>query len=208
MPRFENVVRHRACAPGSATTGRSVRFRPPTPSDGRALWSLAGSVGLDLNSPYAYVLWGDRFAGTSIVAQASGPGDEPPTGDGGAPAGALVGFVTGFHPPGSPETLFVWQIGVAAAARSSGIGGRMLDELIARTGARWLEATVTPSNGASAALFRSVAGRHDAGVEERLVYPEDLFPGGHEAEVLLRIGPLGPAHLSATQGREISHGDL
>ncbi|HEX6239230.1 MAG TPA: diaminobutyrate acetyltransferase [Acidimicrobiales bacterium] len=190
----------RVSEPGDATTGLGVRFRPPTPRDGRALWELAGAVGLDLNSPYAYVLWGDRFSASSIVAVAdagfAGAGTEGSGRDAGA---GIVGFVAGFHPPDDPATIFVWQIGVAAPARGSGIGGRMLDELVSRTGARWLEATVTPSNGASAALFRSVGTRHDTSVEEELVYPADLFPDGHEPEVLFRIGPLDH-DLSATQG--------
>ena len=69
-----------------------LRFRTPSPSDGLALWRLAGAVGLDLNSPYAYVLWGEHFAATSIVA---------------ARGGSIVGFVTGFRPPELPDTLYV-----------------------------------------------------------------------------------------------------
>lgn len=185
---------HRVREPGDATTGLGVRFRPPTPHDGRALWALAGAAGLDLNSPYAYVLWGDRFAGSSLVAVAEGGAPGRDAGD-----GHLVGFVTGFHPPGAADTLFVWQVGVTASARGEGVGGQMLDELISRTRARWLEATVTPSNDASAALFRSVATRHDTQVEEVLVYPEEMFPDGHEPEVRFRIGPLD-RDLTATQG--------
>jgi hypothetical protein len=66
-----------------------LRFRTPSPTDGRALWELAAEVGLDLNSPYAYVLWGEYFAGTSLVA---------------TDADGAVGFVTGFHPPEDPGT--------------------------------------------------------------------------------------------------------
>lgn len=137
---------------------------------------MAGSVGLDLNSPYAYVLWADHFTATSVVAVADN--DE------------IVGFVNGFHPPNDPSTLFVWQVGVAQQARRQGIAGRMLDELLARTRARWLEATVTPSNTASAALFRGTAARHDGKVDEALVYPPELFADGHEPEFRFRIGPL------------------
>jgi L-2,4-diaminobutyric acid acetyltransferase len=157
------------------TTGR-LRCRPPTPADGPHLWALADSVGLDLNSPYAYVMWSDYFAGSSTVAE---DGD-----------GEIVGFVTGFVAPDSPDTLFVWQVGVAEAARGQGVGGRMLDDLLTRRSVRWLEATVTPTNEASAALFQRTAHRHGADVERSTVYPADLFPGDHEAEVRFRIGPL------------------
>ena len=152
-----------------------LRFRSPTPSDGEALWRLAGEVGLDLNSPYAYVLWGEHFAGTSVVASVGGD---------------TVGFVTGFRPPEDHDTLFVWQIAVAASTRRSGLGARMLDHLLQRTGVSYLEATVTPDNEASQALFRSVGTRHDAPVDVAPLFAADLFPDGHEPEVRFRIGPL------------------
>jgi L-2,4-diaminobutyric acid acetyltransferase len=155
--------------------GPPVRLRPPTPRDGQALWRLADDVGLDLNSPYFYVLWGDRFSDTSTVAENG--------------AGEAVGYVAGFRPPSDPDTLFVWQIGVASAARRTGLGGRMLDDLLVRTGAGWLEATVTPGNAASAALFTGVAERHDAELIVSSAYAADLFPESHEAELLYRIGP-------------------
>lgn len=177
---FDHFVSARAPETRAITTG-AVRYRLPTPSDGRALWHLARSVRLDLNSPYAYVLWADEFSASSIVAEVDV-----------AEADGIVGFVTGFHPPRDPSTLFVWQIGVAPEARDRGIGAGMLDELLARCGARWLEATVTPSNTASAALFRGTAARHATRVEEALVYPGELFAGDHEPEFRFRIGPLGP----------------
>jgi diaminobutyrate acetyltransferase len=175
---FDHFVSARAPVTRAITTG-AVRYRLTTPSDGRAMWHLARSVGLDLNSPYAYVLLADEFSASSIVAEADV-----------ADGGEIVGFVMGFHPPRDPSTLFVWQIGVAPEARNRGIGARMLDELLARCGARWLEATVTPSNTASAALFQGTAVRHGTSIEEALVYPEELFAGDHEPEFRVRIGPL------------------
>lgn len=152
-------------------------FRAPTPADGAALWALAGDAGLDVNAPYAYLLWGRYFAETSIVA---------------AEHERIVGFVTGFHPPDELTTLFVWQVAVAGDARGVGVGGRMLDELLVGTGARFLEATVSPSNTASAALFRGVADRHGTAIAEALEFPSDLFPDDHEPEIRFRIGPFGP----------------
>lgn len=201
-------MQHRAQPPGANTAGRDVRFRPPTPSDGQALWRLAQDVGLDLNSPYAYVLWGDRFSATSVVAHRprAGGGDDGTEADGGD--AEILGYVTGFRPPDDPDVVFVWQIGVSARAQGRGLAARMLDELLARTGARWLEATVTPSNAASAALFSGTARRHGTDLDRSVAYPEDLFPGGHEAEILFRIGPLGPgspgarAAVDGTQGAQ------
>jgi L-2,4-diaminobutyric acid acetyltransferase len=142
------------------------------------MWALADRTGLDLNSPYAYVLWGDRFASSSLIAE--DPSDPTP-----------LGFVMGFRPPEDDDTLFVWQIGVDERARGRGLAARMLDHLVVELGISHVEATVTPSNTASAALFRGLGTRHDAPVVEELAYGEDLFPGGHEAEVRFRIGPIG-----------------
>jgi L-2,4-diaminobutyric acid acetyltransferase len=152
-----------------------IRFRQPRPSDGEDLWGIAGSAGLDVNSAYAYVLWGEYFSSTSLVATVAG---EP------------VGFVTGFCPPGDPDTLFVWQIAVAEPARGQGLSSKMLDELVARTPVRWLEATVTPSNAASTAMFRSFAARHGASVSNEVAFGRDVLPDDHEEEIRFRIGPI------------------
>lgn len=151
-------------------------MRAPLPSDGEAMWELARASGLDENSPYAYVMWGEYHAEASVVAV-----DDD---------GELVGFVVGFIVPAAPETVFVWQIATSAAHRGAGIGARMLDALVARTGAETVEATVTPGNDASAALFRGLGSRHGRRVEETPLFAEDLFPGDHEAEVRFRI-PVG-----------------
>lgn len=154
-----------------------IRFGRPTPADGSEIWRLVERSTLDLNSPYAYVLWGDHFSRTSRVAH--------------DPEG-LVGFVMGHVVPDRPDTLFVWQIGVAERARGAGLASRLLDEVWSGVdGMRFLEATVTPTNEASDRTFRSFAARHGADVTTRPGYGEELFPGaGHEAEILYRIGPV------------------
>ncbi|MFT5734201.1 MAG: diaminobutyrate acetyltransferase [Planctomycetota bacterium] len=154
-----------------------VTFREPGLEDGQHLWRMAKDSGtLDLNSPYAYLLFGSAFSETCLIAEADG---EP------------VGFVMGLRLPRDPEALFVWQVAVDPSQRGKRLASRMLDELIERLRPSVLEATVTPSNGASMALFRSLAKR--AGVESRetaFIQVEDFPEPGHEAEVLLRIGPL------------------
>ena len=77
-----------------------------------------------------------------------------------------------------------WWISIA-------IAGALLDELVERTGATHLEATVTPSNLASETLFRRFGARNGAPVATDELFSEELFPPGHEAEILFRIGPLG-----------------
>lgn len=152
-----------------------LHIRAPEPSDGASLWTLARESGLDENSPYAYLLWSAYFADTSVVADLDG---------------VPVGFVTGFTVPARPDTVFVWQVGVAAAHRGHGIGSRLLDALVCRQPhVRFLEGTVTPANAASAALFRGFGSRHGGLVEERELFAAGMFPPGHDPEVLFRIGP-------------------
>lgn len=151
-----------------------LRFDPPTMDDGPALWALAREVGLDPNSPYSYVMWGDYFASTSVVVRR---GDE------------VVGFVTGFLAPAEPTTLFVWQVGVSGSARRLGLGSQMLDHLVDRLRPLHLEATVTPDNVASAALFRSLGTRRRTDTELTPAYPSELLGPGHEPELRFRVGP-------------------
>jgi L-2,4-diaminobutyric acid acetyltransferase len=159
----------------------SIILRPPRPTDGQAMWAMARDSGtLDLNSPYAYVLVGEHFAATSVVAV-----DE---------RDRLVGFVSAYQPPSEPDAVFVWQVAVDPAQRGAGIGRRLLHEVIAKARARGavaLTATVTPSNEASRRLFQAVATDRGARYEEQPLFDADLFPGeGHEPEHRIHIGPV------------------
>lgn len=151
------------------------------------MWSLSkDSAGLDVNSPYAYLLFSEYFPDTCILAECEDEEceDEP------------VGFVLGFRSPQQPETLFVWQITVAPTHRGQGIGVEMLGALLERLasdGVTHLEATVTPSNTASRKMFQALARRFDAPYIESPtpLFPRELFPdGAHEDERAVRIGPL------------------
>ncbi|RNF94679.1 diaminobutyrate acetyltransferase [Streptomyces botrytidirepellens] len=153
----------------------------PRVEDGAALWRIArDSKTLDLNSSYSYLLWCRDFAATSVVAREA--------------EGGPVGFITGYTRPDRPETLVVWQVAVDQAWRGRGLAATLLDGLTARvaaTGIRGIETTITPDNTASNRLFTSFAERHGAPVEHEVLFDGGLFPdGGHEPEVLYRIGPL------------------
>jgi L-2,4-diaminobutyric acid acetyltransferase len=135
---------------------------------------------LDLNSSYMYLLLCDRFAHTTVIAERDGE---------------LAGFVLGFIPPKSPDVVFVWQIGVAPFARGQGLARSLLEGLVAAPACRevgFLETTVTPSNQASVATFRSFARHAGAPIiaPDGRGYDSSLFPDGKESEVLYRIGPL------------------
>lgn len=153
----------------------TATLRAPTLADARGIHQLVVDSGvLDVNSPYAYVLWADLFASTSVVAE---QGD------------AIVGFCNGLIEPARPDTWFCWQIGVAEAGRGQGLASRMLRHALDATGATWLHTTITPSNEASRALFRSVARKAGADVSIVDAYPGALLGDGHEDEEHFRIGP-------------------
>ena len=155
------------------------QLRTPTLTDGQALWQMAvDSATLDVNSPYAYLLWCRDFAATSVVAERHG-----------APAG----FVTGYRRPQQPETLMVWQVAVNGAHRGAGLAGRMLDHLVAAQlpdGVTHIETSITPDNRASRQLFSAFARRWDATLNCSELFGTGLFPESHLSEDLFRIGPL------------------
>jgi len=160
--------------------GMEYFFRAPTVADGAEMWRLTRDSGvLEVNTAYSYLLLGQHFADTCVVAERDG---KP------------VGFVSAFVSPVAHDTVFVWQVAVAQEDRGQGVGQKLLHHLLARPACRRvrrLEATVTPSNSPSRALFESVARDLDVPFSVFSGFGEDLFPGdGHEKEDLVRIGPL------------------
>ncbi|GAB2957506.1 diaminobutyrate acetyltransferase [Amycolatopsis acidiphila] len=154
----------------------------PTKADGAALWRIArDSQKLDLNTPYAYLLWCRDFADTSVVAKVDGQ---------------AVGFVIAYRRPVAPDAALVWQVAVDASQRGQGLAGALLDELFTRLvgqGVRYLETTVTPDNEASIRTFASFAKRWNATMERTELFASSDFPADgewHEQEDLYRIGPL------------------
>lgn len=158
----------------------STLLRPPAPADGAAMWALArDSGGLDLNSPYAYLLAGEHWRDTSVVAVDAH--DD------------VVGFVVGYRPPPEPDSLFVWQVAVHPDERGQGLARRMVHDVLDRSrrrGVLGLLATVTPSNEPSRRLFRAVATDRGARYEERPLFAAALFPDGHEPEHRIVVSPV------------------
>lgn len=166
----------------------TVQLRQPNAFDGHQLHRLIQACPpLDENSVYCNLLQCSHFAATSVVGEADGE---------------LVCAISGYLVPERPDTLFVWQVAVAEAARGQGVAGKMLEHILARpacAGVRYLETTVTQSNKASWALFEGFARRFEARLSRSEMFEHQLhFAGAHETEVLARIGPLPKMNASTS----------
>ena len=137
---------------------------------------------LDVNSSYSYLMWSKYFNKTSIIASCEEK---------------VIGFVSGFLLPESPDTLFVWQVAVDPDFRGHGLATTLIEQLIQQLNAneedsiRYLEATVTPSNIPSSKLFQGLAKKHNTDCTIFECFSEDHFPDeeeAHEAELTYRIG--------------------
>jgi L-2,4-diaminobutyric acid acetyltransferase len=155
--------------------GQRLSVGPPRRGDGARMWEVARAAGeLDVNTSYAYVLWARDFSATTAVAR---DGER------------VAAYCTGYLRPDEPETYFVWQVAVDPDYRRRGLGLALLDELVTRTGARALEATVTPGNDASRRLFAAFAASRGAELRSTPLFAASDFPDEHEPEDLLRLAP-------------------
>jgi L-2,4-diaminobutyric acid acetyltransferase len=161
-----------------------VKLRRPVAEDGAALHSVIGSCPpLDTNSLYCNLLQCTHFAATSVVAEIDG---------------ALLAAVTGYLVPGNENTLFIWQVAVAEAARGRGLARKMLGEILARPECKnvtYIETTVTESNTASWALFEGFARRANVPLCRSEKFEKSIHLNDqHPSEILARIGPLAASN--------------
>lgn len=169
--------------PGGALqpTGAQPQYRQPVAEDGVAVHRLIERCPpLDPNSLYCNLLQATHFAETSVLVESDGD---------------VEAFLSAYIKPGEPEVLFVWQIAVAEKWRGHGLAQSMLKTLLQRPKLRaiqFLETSITPSNQASAKLFRRFAAEQQAALTTSVLFSKAAhFAGTHEDEVLFRIGPLG-----------------
>ncbi len=164
----------------SASTTSELILRKPTAHDGIRVNDLvADSPPLDTNSIYCNLLQSTHFADTSIAAELDGE---------------LVGFVSGYQPPGKAETLFIWQLVVSSKARGRGLAKKMVEALLNRPSLshlRYIETTIGPDNEASWGVFRSLAKKWQANTDEKVMFESQAhFRGKHDDEILFTIGPI------------------
>ncbi len=155
-----------------------ISFSNPRPEDGPRVSDLiANCPPLDTNSRYCNLLQCSHFADTCVAAWMDNK---------------LVGFVSGYCPPNQPDTWFVWQIAVDAAARGQNLAQRLLDHglgLPACAQVKQLQTTITDDNEASKRVFQKLAERKGAGIEHEPFFTRDVhFDGQHDTEFLYTIG--------------------
>lgn len=155
------------------------RFREPRLEDGAEVWKLVKNTRiLDLNSSYSYLMWCSHFSATSVIVEANNE---------------IIGFISGFIKPTSPNRLFIWQVAVAESARGKGLASKMLHHLLSRescTNINYIETTVSPSNIPSQKLFHGLARDLKTEIHVSKGFTANEFPEqGHEDEWLHQIGP-------------------
>jgi L-2,4-diaminobutyric acid acetyltransferase len=159
--------------------GSAPHIRAPESRDGPNVWRLINAAGaLDPNSLYCNLLQCSHFAATCALAEIDGE---------------IVGWMSGYVPPDQGDTLFVWQVCVADAARGHGLGRRLITSVLKRPNCadvRHVECTITKANAASWALFSKVARAMDADLESQPHFLRDTHLDGlHESEIRVTIGP-------------------
>lgn len=155
-------------------------FRAPIKEDGARIHQLISECPpLDVNSVYVYLLLTEHFANTCVVVEYQKQ---------------IVGFLSAYLPPNRSASLFVWQVAVHARVRGQALGKRMLRHLLERSalaGVQFIETTVSADNLASRSMFQSVAQEFNTRIHEDLLFETRHFGAHtHEAEPLLRLGPL------------------
>lgn len=158
----------------------TIELGPPTDLDAFAFQQLLTTTPfLSNNSLYCNLLQCTHFADTSICAKHSTK---------------LIAFISGYHIPTRPDTLFIWQAIVIEPYRKQGLAIRMIRNLLKRPSCQdiaYLEATIPDSNQASWALFNRLAKQLDAATKISIAFDKDThFHGSRETEKLMRIGPL------------------
>lgn len=155
---------------------RQPRLRKPDATDGANIWKLIkGCRPLDENSMYCNLIQAEHFRDTCVVAELDGE---------------IVGWISGHMIP-QTDDLFIWQVAVGPSARGLGLGRKMLLELIERdacVGATRLKTTITQSNEASWALFRSFARKIGGDLAAEPHFERNThFVGRHATEHLVAI---------------------
>tara|TARA_R110002012_G_scaffold39633_2_gene109542 strand:+ start:538 stop:1086 length:549 start_codon:yes stop_codon:yes gene_type:complete len=168
-----------ATSDGKPTRKANLIIRKPKSTDGAAVNELIASCKpLDENSVYCNLLQCSHFAPTCALAELDGE---------------VVGFVSGYLVPETPERLFIWQVAVSPKARGLKLGKRMILDILDRRvchDVSELHTTITTSNAPSQGVFRSVARELETNVNRKVLFEREThFDGAAASEILWQIGP-------------------
>ncbi|GHA36134.1 L-2,4-diaminobutyric acid acetyltransferase [Devosia pacifica] len=168
-------------AVGNRSTAKSddLVIRAPKREDGSGVWDLVRATSsLDDNSMYCNLLQCSHFSQTCALAELDGE---------------VVGWLSGYIPPETPDVFFVWQVCVSEKARGRGLAKRLINAVLARRvckGVERLQSTITGDNKASWALFGSIADQLETELTRKPHFERDEhFDGRHATEFLVNIGP-------------------
>ncbi len=163
----------------TANPRSAISVRAPKNEDGAAVWNLISDTeSLDDNSMYCNLLQCSHFSATCALAEMDGD---------------VVGWVSGYIPPETPDTFFVWQVCVSEKARGKGLAKRLINAVLGRKvceNVTRVQSTITKDNKASWALFGSIADTLDTDLARKAHFTrDDHFDGQHDTEFLVTIGP-------------------
>ena len=165
------------CSSMDIEPSKKWTFREPSRTDGDDVYALITECPpLDINSSYCNFLQSTHFSKTCVLAEKDGN---------------LAGFISGYHKPDDPKTLFIWQVAVSPRYRGKGLAYSMLNELLQRKNLKhteFVETTITKANDASWSLFKKLDAEHgDHGEVTTFLDKEAHFKGKHDTEYLYRI---------------------
>jgi L-2,4-diaminobutyric acid acetyltransferase len=163
-----------------ATESADFQISLPTAEDAAEIHGLIASCPpLDQNSLYANLIQCTHFARHCAVARSKG---------------RVVGWISGHLPPQNRDTYFLWQVAVHPDMRGKALARHMLASILSRpeqSGIKRIETSITRSNEASWALFRSLSGWLKAPMHAAPWFDRERhLAGQHASEHLVTIGPI------------------
>ncbi|MFI2030270.1 GNAT family N-acetyltransferase [Streptomyces buecherae] len=154
-----------------------------------------------------------HFAATSLIVERRPDAEEPDAAgpDGAGPgeagpdeagpdeaAGALAGFLVGFHSPDRPGTAYIHFVGVHPELRHQGVARQLYERFFARAvaaGRQEVRSIVSPANKPSIAFHHSMGFRPEGGDYESDGVPvhRDYDGPGHDRISFRRVLSAPPA---------------
>lgn len=155
-----------------------IKLGKPTKKYSKEIFNIVKrSKLLDVNSEYLYLLQSTHFSNTCSIALCDDK---------------VIGFVSGYVLPKSPNILFIWQVAVDDDFRGNDLARKLILNILKREeniNIEYINTTVSPSNLASQNVFKKVSTSLNTNMTSENFFEKNDFNEGHEEEVLYTIGP-------------------